>query len=79
MHMDRAGRGWAKLIIAGFFATILELHLRQQGASLMSLVHGASMFAVGVGNWFDALGAFAPVAFLIALFCLDGFLSGFRK
>jgi hypothetical protein len=77
MDTDRVARGWAKVIITGFFVTILEL--RQSGGSLLWLVHAASMILKGMGDWFSGLGAFAPVAALIALFCLDGFFSGFRK
>lgn len=79
MDTDRVARGWAKVIITGFFVTILELQLRQTGGSLLWLVHAASMILKGMGDWFSGLGAFAPVAALIALFCLDGFFSGFRK
>ncbi|ANC53530.1 hypothetical protein A4249_07565 [Brevundimonas sp. GW460-12-10-14-LB2] len=79
MEANRAARGWAKVIIAGFFATILELQLRQSGGSLLWLLHAASMILKGMGDWFSELGAIAPVAALITLFCLDGFFSGFRK
>lgn len=76
MISAKAQDGLAKLFLFGVAVATVELVAREHGGSML---HAGSMILSGVGNWFDGLGAFAPVAALIALFCLDGFLSGLRK
>lgn len=76
MEKAKSKDGWAKLLCLGIAVLGIEAFARQHDGSLF---HNVALIASGMGDWFGGLGVFAPVAALIALFCLDGFFSGFRK
>lgn len=71
--------GLIKLGLAGLALYIID-DFGRRGALPAGLVPSNAIpaFFTGIGDWFNELGVFAPIALLILLFCVDG-MTGKRR